>query len=296
VLDSKTAIDAVQQRFFSADGLVPPDQFLRMLDYVDMEAPAFGRPVPHSNGILRLQDDTLHETSHVVPLPPQPDAPVVATNVVDMAAHPAQAKLRREGPDLDPRYAAADVASSFSHAADGHEAVGNAAAGLDLQSLPSATSPLLGPAPFPTLYSTFVDTNSGGFSPLPGGLPPTPVADEVVDDGCRRGVKRAREEGGLGQSGAQSIAGDSLPGDILAVPATDFAAELSSLVGMQEDLSAAEHTLLGNLATADSNLASEFPGDHAAFSTQRYGHDSLHSGSNGDSDPAGLRLVDLDFE
>ncbi len=315
MLDSNAAGNAVQQMFFSAQGLVPPDQFVRMLDYVDVDTPSFAAIHRDPSSVLRLQDGQLQDTTnHHGIQPPALGAPVPAAGALQDAAAlakdlasdqpPAQKQARLavgDGSTLaqkrtvqqvqalgsGPSAATAAPADIFTRQQVPAVRPPQAGHALDANSLPS--KPDMGFVT-PSLH------DSGSAIPHSQAFSPPPAVSGAGRTGHPVPDGEPRQEGALtpsidslaGASPAQAMAGQT------AAPG-DFAAELSSLVDMQDELSSAQHVLLGNLASTDANLARDFPEEHAAFLLQQ-GEDSLNSGSQGDSDPAGLKLVDLDFE
>ena len=330
LLDADAAGDAVQSIFFSADGLVSPEQFVRMLDYVDVDTPAFAAmhrdqqgnsasgplgAAPAPAGVLRLRDGALNEPPAIAAEfhPPALGDPVLAAGafarasdvVKDLASDappaPKQARLQvGDGSSLRQKSTVQQIAALGASQGGATPAP----PGIFTSGGPAAAPP----AP---LSSQALETNSLPPAPLLDGLSPNTAiswggAAQLFAPGSSMHSGQTLGPPPLGaavksplqpvHSGASNspLAIDSLAdeSEFKAMAADKFAAELSSLVNVQDELASAEHTLLGNLATTDAQLASDFPDEHAAFAL-RDGDSGSHSGG---SDPAGLRLVDLDLE
>ena len=311
--EAARAGEAVQQIFFSAHGLVSPEQFVRMLDYVDVDTPAFAAMHRDPSAVLRLRDGPVNDCLSISgSVPPTLGAPVPAAGAFGHAA--SLAKDLASGLPPNPKQRRLDVGKGSTaqqqHTVQQVESLGNNRAGATAAPLDIFSSPAPAVSPPAAMSSNALEINSlnsglllGNLSPFADSLAnPSPTQPDSIPGFPAPVVAQTSDPILTNSTGHHAASFSPLATDSLEdadeasrrVSADNFAAELSSLVNVQDELTSAEHTLLGNLARADMQLASDFPDEHAAFTL--HANDTNSSDSQGGSDPAGLRLVDLDLE
>ena len=256
--------------FFSPSGIVSPEKFAKMLDFVELSKDRYTRgPSALRSGlgddILRIADAAA-TPPEVVSSEARRWAGATGTGLGTEAAPPPAS---RPAPPVAPPSKATDPLL---------QALGELPGG-------SAGS-VAGPSPPLVPASAMAPLGSlDGFET--GSLPSLPVPASLDGDALPPpaqvgGVKRARSTDGLEQEV------ESLTGPRVSSSAA-MAQELNHLMSRSEALSDMEHCLLGQLAERDMELSHEYPEAHADFS-QALGHGM----GQGELDKDGLALVDLD--